>query len=132
MHPKLDYPLGTELAIHFNASVTFLLLVLENYVKYHKGDFAGYYIYMGSWQDSKLITYVPASIFIDSYTTCTAVYIWGGGSEKGPIAHIFSSFQIISYSKRHLCPLQLLSYALEISLTCPSCMELHACRVLNF
>ena len=44
--------LGTELLIshiHFNASVTFLLLVLENLIKYHKGDFAGhcsiYYIH---------------------------------------------------------------------------------------
>ena len=27
--------------MHFNASVTFLLLVLENLIKYHKGDFAG-------------------------------------------------------------------------------------------
>ena len=28
--------------MHFNASVTFLLLVLENLTKYHKGDFAGH------------------------------------------------------------------------------------------
>ena len=41
----------------------------------------------------------------------------------GPIAHIFSSFQIISFSKRHLCPLQRLSYALEISLSIRSCRE---------
>ena len=43
--------------------------------------------------------------------------IWDRGSEKGPSAYIFSSFQVISYSKRHLCPLQLLSYALKISLS---------------
>ena len=36
---------------------------------------------------------------------------------KRDLEHIFSSFQIISYSKRYLCPLQLLSYALEISLS---------------
>ena len=36
---------------------------------------------------------------------------------KRDLTHIFSSFQVISYSKRHLCPLQLLSYALEISLS---------------
>ena len=35
---------------------------------------------------------------------------------KRDLVHIFSSFQIISYSKSHLCPLQILSYALEISL----------------
>ena len=35
---------------------------------------------------------------------------------KRDLAHIFSSFQTISYSIRHLCPLQLLCYALEISL----------------
>ena len=29
------------MAIHFNASITFLRLVLENSKKYHKGDFAG-------------------------------------------------------------------------------------------
>ena len=40
---------------------------------------------------------------------------------KRDLANIFSSFQIISYSKRHLCPLQLLSYAREI---CLSIMEL--------
>ena len=45
------------------------------------------------------------------------LFIWGQGSEKGPSA----CFLIISYSKRHLCPLQFLSYALEISL---SIMEL--------
>ena len=33
------------------------------------------------------------------------------------LAHFFSSFQIISYSKGHPRPLQLLSYALEISLS---------------
>ena len=37
---------------------------------------------------------------------------------KSDLVHIFSRFLIISYSKRHLCPLQLLSYAFEIS--CPS------------
>ena len=46
--------------------------------------------------------------------------IWGQGAKRD-LVHIFSSFQIISYSKRHLYPLQLLSYALEISL---SIMEL--------
>ena len=45
----------------------------------------------------------------------------GVEAAKKDLAHIFSSFQIISYSKKHLCPLQLLSYALEISL---SIMEL--------
>ena len=29
--------------IHFNASVTFLLHVLENVIKYHKGDFVGHF-----------------------------------------------------------------------------------------
>ena len=42
--------------------------------------------------------------------------MWDRGSEKGPSTY-FSSFQNISYSKRHLCPLQLLSYALEISMS---------------
>ena len=36
---------------------------------------------------------------------------------KRNLAHIFSSFQSISFSKRHLCPLQLFSYALLISLS---------------
>ena len=49
------------------------------------------------------------------------IYIYGIEAAKRDLAHIFSSFQIISFSKRHLCPLQLLSYALEISL---SIMEL--------
>ena len=34
--------LNLKLAIHFNASITFLLHVLENLKKYHKGDFAGH------------------------------------------------------------------------------------------
>ena len=41
--------LNLQLATHFNASVTFLLLVLENLKKYHKGDSAGHcptYIYI--------------------------------------------------------------------------------------
>ena len=42
----------------------------------------------------------------------------GVEAAKRDLAHIFSSFQIISYSKRHLCPLQLFSYALELA--CPS------------
>ena len=46
MHPKFGLSiiklLGTELAIHFNTSVTFILLVLEILIKYHKGDFAGH------------------------------------------------------------------------------------------
>ena len=47
-HPKSDYPsqsydaLNLLLAIHFKASVTFLLLVLEVLKKYHKGDLAGH------------------------------------------------------------------------------------------
>ena len=44
------------------------------------------------------------------------MHYMGVEAAKRDLAHIFSSFQIISYSKRHLCPLQLLSYALEISL----------------
>ena len=43
--------------------------------------------------------------------------IYGVEAAKRDLAHIISSFQIISYSKRHLCPLQLPSYALEISLS---------------
>ena len=49
------------------------------------------------------------------------LYIYGIVAAKRDLVHIFSSFQIIVFSKRHLCPLQLLSYALEISL---SIMEL--------
>ena len=49
---------------------------------------------------------------------CMCLYM---GRSRRDLAHIFSSFQIISLSKRHLCPLQLLSYALKISL---SIMEL--------
>ena len=49
------------------------------------------------------------------------IYIFGIEAAKKDLAHIFSSFQITACSKRHLCPLQLLSYALEISL---SIMEL--------
>ena len=49
------------------------------------------------------------------------IYIYGIEAVKRDLAHIFSSFQIISFSERHLCPLQLLPYALEISL---SIMEL--------
>ena len=54
---------------------------------------------------------------------------WDRGSEKRPS----TCFQIISYSKRYLCPLQLLSYALKISL---SIMELQwpeflITRILN-
>ena len=41
----------------------------------------------------------------------------GVEAAKRDLAHIFSSFQNISYSERHLCPLQLLSYTLEISLS---------------
>ena len=61
-------------------------------------------------------------------------------SEKGPIVHIFSSYQIISISKRHLGPLQLLSYALENSLSIMelqdllfnyACILLHACVDFN-
>ena len=40
---------------------------------------------------------------------------------KRDLVHIFSNFQIISISMRHLCPLHLLSNALKISL---SIMEL--------
>ena len=49
------------------------------------------------------------------------IYIYGIEAANRDLAHNVSSFQIISYSKRQLCPLQLLSYALEISL---SIMEL--------
>ena len=51
------------------------------------------------------------------------IYIWDHGSEKGPS----TCFQIISVSKRHLCPLQLLSYTLEIGL---SIMELQWPEIL--
>ena len=62
----------------------------------------------------------PALTGIDYKISCyyyIKLYTWGRGSEKGPIAYIISSFQIISYSKRHLYPLQILFYALEISLS---------------
>ena len=49
------------------------------------------------------------------------IIIIGVETAKRDLANIFSSFQIISYLKRHLCPLHFLSYALEISL---SIMEL--------
>ena len=55
-----------------------------------------------------------------------SIIIYGVEAAKRDLAHIFSSFQIISYSKRHLCPLQLPSYALEISLS------IRSNRVLNF
>ena len=70
---------------------------MENLKNYHKGDFAGH---------------CPIYIII------IIIYIYG---IERDLAHIFSSFQIISSSKRHLCPLQLVSYALEMSL---SIMEL--------
>ena len=42
----------------------------------------------------------------------------GSRQRKGrDLEHIFSSFQIISFSKIHLCPIQRLSYALEIGLS---------------
>ena len=46
-HRKWDCPswsyrgLNTSLAIHFNVSIAFPLLVLENLKKYDKGDYAG-------------------------------------------------------------------------------------------
>ena len=52
------------------------------------------------------------------YTAWLYIYIWDRGSEKGPSTYFF---KFSNYSKGHLCPLQLLSYALEIS---PSIMEL--------
>ena len=35
------------------------------------------------------------------------IYIYRVEAAKRDLAHILSSFQIISYPKRHLCPLQL-------------------------
>ena len=44
IEPSIIMLLGTEfiISLHFNARVNFLLLVLENLKKYHKGDFAGH------------------------------------------------------------------------------------------
>ena len=43
--------------------------------------------------------------------------IYGIKAAKRNLAHIFSSFQTISYYNRHLCPLQIYSFTPEISLS---------------
>ena len=45
------------------------------------------------------------------------LFIYGIKAAKRNLAHIFSSFQTISYYNRHLCPLQIYSFTPEISLS---------------
>ena len=56
--------------------------------------------------------------------------LYGIEAAKRDLAHNFQVFKIISYSNRNLCPLQILSYALEISLSImelqwPECLIRH-------
>ena len=68
------------------------------------------------------IQYVHTHMHTHLHTHVQMLPIYGIDAAKLDLyTHIFSSFQIIFFSKRHLCALQLLSYALDISL---SIMEL--------
>ena len=43
--------------MHFNSSVTFLLLVLEILKKYHKGDLAGHCPIYGTVSEKRVLRY---------------------------------------------------------------------------
>ena len=75
------------------------------YIRYKRGKVSPSYL---PWK---------YKLFLTSYYKCLVLCTFRFVAAKRDLAHIFSSFQIISYSKGHLCPLQILSYALEIRLS---------------